>query len=57
MSSQMWALMESSDRDALLALFETAISAYLDLLDDPGEVDAQDLAENIVIHLERDGHR
>lgn len=57
MSSKLWDLMESSDRDALLALFETAISSYLDLLDDPGEVDAQDLAENLVIHLERDGHR
>jgi len=57
MSSKMWELMESSDRDALLALFESAISSYLDVLDDAGEVDAQDLAENIVIFLERDGHR
>jgi hypothetical protein len=28
------------------------IESYLDQLDDPGEVDAQDLAENIALRLE-----
>ncbi len=29
------------------------IEHYLDQLDDPGEVDAQDLADNVVIQLKR----
>lgn len=35
---------------------EKVISDYLDQLDDPGEVDAQDLADNVVIQLRSRGH-
>jgi hypothetical protein len=55
--SRLWQVMESADRDALVSLLETVIGAYLNQLADPGEVDSQDLAENVVIQLERDGHR
>jgi hypothetical protein len=34
-------------------LIERVIASYLDQLDDPGEVDAQDLAENIASRLEK----
>jgi hypothetical protein len=46
-------LIESSDRAALVDRVEEVVSAYLDQLDDPGEVDSGDLAENIVIQLEK----
>lgn len=46
-------LLEDSDRAALIDRIDGVISSYLDQLDDPGEVDSWDLAENIVIQLEK----
>ena len=46
-------LIESSDRAALIDRIEEVVSAYLNELDDPGEVDSDVLAENIAIRLER----
>ncbi|WP_367575294.1 hypothetical protein [Streptomyces griseoaurantiacus] len=39
------------DGDATIDHVEETIASYLDQLDDPGEVDAHDLAENIVIRM------
>lgn len=34
-------------------LIEDVIASYLDQIDDPGNVDARDLAENIAYRLEK----
>lgn len=39
--------------DATVEKVLKVIESYLDQLDDPGDVDAQVLAENIVLNLER----
>jgi hypothetical protein len=46
-------LTSSSNQAWLREQIEEVVSAYLGDLDDPGEVDSEDLAENIVLQLER----
>ncbi|WP_399559091.1 hypothetical protein OG762_52370 (plasmid) [Streptomyces sp. NBC_01136] len=53
MTDRLSELVAASERDALRDQIEEAILAYLNLLDDPGDVDSDDLAENIINHLER----
>lgn len=41
--------------EELAEVVEEVVASYLDLLDDPGDVDAQDLAQNIEQELTRAG--
>lgn len=41
--------------DELHELLDEVIGDYLDLLDDPGEVDAGDLADNVMRQLRKAG--
>ncbi|MFB7617808.1 hypothetical protein [Kitasatospora sp. NPDC056181] len=43
------------NRDQVIDLIRTTTDAYFDLLDDPADVDTDDLADNIASALERAG--
>lgn len=44
-------LIAGSNQEWLRNRIEEAIEAYLDDLDDPGDVDSDDLADNVARHL------
>lgn len=49
--------MTEEQEEARIELIELVVSDYLSQLDDPGQVEARDLAENIAHQLEKANER